>query len=124
MYIICTYHALQVDATAVVEAHFINNSAEYKGGAIYADQESTSLSANEYDHLFAQLLVGNCFMLFGNEQTTSSVSSVIMFSGNIIINCVLSRVCVYVYVCVCACVRACMRACVRVCDCVCVCVCM
>ena len=61
----------------MVEANFIENSAGYKGGAIYADQESTSLSANEYAHLFAQLLPGNCFMLFGNEQAPSSVSSIL-----------------------------------------------
>lgn len=66
----------QVDATAVIEAHFIENSAEYKGGAIDADQESTSLSANEYSHLFAQSLLGNCFMLFGNEPGIASVSAV------------------------------------------------
>ena len=68
---------LQVDATAVVEARFIENSAEYKGGAIYADEESTSLNANEYAHLFAQLLPGNCFILFGNEQTTPAGSSAV-----------------------------------------------
>ena len=100
-YIICIVHiiALQVDATAVVEAHFINNSARYKAGAIYADQESTSLSASEYDHLFAQLIPGNCFMLFGNEQAPPSVSSVTMFSGSIT-NGILSHVCLSVYVCV------------------------
>ena len=68
---------LQVDATAVVEAHFIENSAEFKGGAIYADEESTSLSANEYVHLFAQLLPGNCFILFGNEQTSSAGNNMV-----------------------------------------------
>jgi len=69
--------AVQVDATAVVEARFIENLAEFKGGAIYADEESTSPSANEYTHLFAQYIHGNCFMLFGNEQTPlPSVSSV------------------------------------------------
>ena len=67
--------ALQVDATAVVEARFIENVANYKGGAIDADQESTSLSANEYVHLFSQNQPGNCFMLFGNEQAPHSVSS-------------------------------------------------
>ena len=61
----------QVDATAVSEAHFIDNSVDYKGGAISADQESTSLNANEYSHLFAQLLPGNCFILFGNEHSVS-----------------------------------------------------
>lgn len=69
--------AAQVDATAVVRAQFIENLAEYKGGAIFADEESTSLSANEYTHLFAQLIYGDCFMLFGNEQPgSSSVSSI------------------------------------------------
>ena len=60
-----------------MEAQFIENSAEYKGGAIYADEESTSLSANEYFHLFGQFLPGNCFILFGNEQTSSAANSVV-----------------------------------------------
>ena len=68
---------LQVDATAVTEARFIENSAEYKGGAIYADEKSASLSVNEYTHLFAQLLPGNCFISFGNEQTSTAGNSLV-----------------------------------------------
>ena len=72
------FHLFQVDATAVVEARFIENSAGYKGGAIHADEQSTSLSANEYDHRFAQFLPGNCFMLFGNENTSPAGSNMVM----------------------------------------------
>ena len=61
-------YGLQVDATAVVKAHFIENLAEYKGGAISADEESTSVSANEYAQLSTRQLPRNCFILFGNEQ--------------------------------------------------------
>ena len=68
------YEHTQVDATEVIEAHFIKNVADYSGGAIYVDEESSSLSANEYSHLFAQKMPGNCFMLFGNENSPTSVS--------------------------------------------------
>ena len=61
-------YGLQVNAAAVVKAHFIGNSAEYKGGAISADEESTSVSADEYAHLSTQHLTTNCFILFGNER--------------------------------------------------------
>jgi len=64
----------QVDASRVTEAHFIENIAYYNGGAIYVDEETSSLSANEYSHLTAQTQPGNCFMLFGNEVYSTTVS--------------------------------------------------
>ena len=72
----------QVDATGVSKAHFIENIADYSGGAIFADEESSSLSANEYSHLFAQNSPGNCFILFGNEISPTSVSDMLKYTRN------------------------------------------
>ncbi len=53
--------------TNVSEGYFLNNSA-FQGGAIYADDSSTTHLATEYNHTLAQQLFGSsCSITFGNE---------------------------------------------------------
>ncbi len=46
---------------------FVENSATFAGGAVFADAASTSKLAIEYNHTLAQSLFGSCFLMFGNE---------------------------------------------------------
>ena len=66
----------QLDMTGVVSAVFAYNNATFSGGAIYADESSTSITADEYNHTLAQNRFGLCFALFGNEFNTQPVSLV------------------------------------------------
>lgn len=53
--------------SAVEKAIFLQNKAIASGGAIYADDASTSLSAVEYNHTLAETRFNLCFARFGNE---------------------------------------------------------
>ena len=61
----------------VVIATFARNRATFSGGAIYADESSTSITADEYNHTLAQNRFGLCFAVFGNEFNTQPVSSLL-----------------------------------------------
>ena len=64
----------QVDMSEVTSANFARNKATFAGGAIFADDASTTISSNEYNHTLAQGLFGRCFLIFGNELNIHSVS--------------------------------------------------
>ena len=58
---------MQIDMSEVKQANFTGNKAVFSGGAIYADDGSTSLSADEYNHTLAAFRFNYCFARFGNE---------------------------------------------------------
>ena len=60
--------------SGVDSATFAYNNATFGGGAIYADESSTSITADEYNHTLAQSRFGFCFALFGNEFSFQPVS--------------------------------------------------
>jgi len=62
-------------------ANFTLNKATFAGGAIFADDASSSISSNEYNHTLAQGRFGQCFLVFGNEFNINSVSARISLSG-------------------------------------------
>ena len=64
----------QVDMSDVTSANFTRNKATFAGGAIFADEASTTISSNEYTHALAQRRFGRCFLMFGNEFNLQSVS--------------------------------------------------
>lgn len=64
----------QVDMSDVTSANFTRNKATFAGGAIFADEASTTISSNEYTHALAQGRFGRCFLMFGNEFNLQSVS--------------------------------------------------
>lgn len=75
------YPATQIDMSDVELAMFRFNNATLSGGAIYADESSSSLSQNEYNHTRAQNRFGFCFAILGNEivpDTVSTVSEAVM----------------------------------------------
>ena len=47
-------------------AEFQFNSARFSGGAVYADESSTTVTANEYNHTLSANVLGICFMEFQN----------------------------------------------------------
>ena len=58
---------LQLDLSGVSNGYFRRNKALFSGGAIFADDSSSSLVAIEYTHKVADNQVGPCFLQFGNE---------------------------------------------------------
>lgn len=68
------YPATQVDMLDVELAIFRFNNATLSGGAIYADESSSSFSRNEYNHTRAQNRFGFCFATLGNEIVPDRVS--------------------------------------------------
>ncbi len=51
----------------VENATFQSNKAISSGGAIFADDESTSINVDEYNHTLADTRFNLCFARFGNE---------------------------------------------------------
>ncbi len=44
--------------------NFSFNEALFSGGALYADQSSTTITADQYNHTQAQVALGSCFIQF------------------------------------------------------------
>ena len=63
---------MQVNLHQAEKVVFCNNTAVIGGGAIFGDQSSTAVTANEYNHSVAENRFGSCFMTFGNEGQPSA----------------------------------------------------
>ena len=58
----------------VTFANFTGNKAIFTGGAIFADDASTTLLAGEFNHSVAQARFRSCFLTFGEELRQMPVS--------------------------------------------------
>ena len=85
-------HLAQLDMSGVELAVFQSNYANLKGGAIHADESSSSFSQNEYNHTRAQNRFGFCFATLGNERGGPSVSH----SARVHISCVAQDRCMLI----------------------------
>ena len=63
----------QLDLSGVTRGNFRRNRAMFSGGAIFADDTSSSVTAIEYTHQLAENNLGPCFLQFGNEFTIAQV---------------------------------------------------
>lgn len=53
---------------------FLSNYATFSGGAIYADESSTTVTAIEYNHTLASNVLGSCFIQFPSALLIPEVS--------------------------------------------------
>ena len=58
---------LQVNFIEVTKGVFQFNEVIYAGGAVYADEDSTTVTSNEYNHTLSSNVLGVCFMEFRNS---------------------------------------------------------
>ena len=68
----------QVDLSNIEVGNTWNNAALISGGAIFADDSSSSIPAIEYTHKVADDVPGPCFLQFGDEFTIVKVCSKVM----------------------------------------------
>ena len=48
----------------MVAGNFTFNEVSLSGGAIYADESSTTVTADQYNHTVNEAAIGNCFVKF------------------------------------------------------------
>ena len=58
----------------LVVGNFTFNEARFSGGAIYADESSTTITAEQYNHTYAQVALGNCFIQLPSAFDNTGVS--------------------------------------------------
>ena len=78
-----------MDLSDVAVGNIRNNSALFSGGAIFADDSSSSLASVEYVHKAAENNIGTCFLQFGDEFTFLKVLlpvSMVRIGGELLTN--------------------------------------
>ena len=60
----------KVDLSGVEHGFFAQNRATFTGGAMFADEASSTAIYVEYLHRRAENVAAGCFLTFGNELTT------------------------------------------------------